>query len=277
MSPHGELRTTFYNPHEVKRRRRTSKSQFKKLEKAFNENPKPDASTRRHLAQKLSMSPRGIQVWFQNRRAKSKHANAAASIQADKDGNSDQYLGHNQQLGSAQSTQDGTLMMGPCANSAPLIQQNEAGLSAVKDTNVSSAVEIDVFRSIHPFAVPALASSHTERIASGTPITPEHYNSQPSLQGNLYLTQDLRPLTPLAYPEQHTNPGQHHVLQSDRPIGGIRRPSYHNPAMPPILEAKAGSLNESLILDEGTEGSAIGWCNDNKRNDPDTYLLPFPL
>ncbi|KAI7816660.1 Homeodomain-like protein, partial [Gamsiella multidivaricata] len=72
QSPRGELRTAFYNPHEVKRRRRTSRSQFKTLEKAFTENPKPDASTRRHLAQRLSMSPRGIQVWFQNRRAKSK-------------------------------------------------------------------------------------------------------------------------------------------------------------------------------------------------------------
>ncbi|KAF9901985.1 hypothetical protein BX616_002076 [Lobosporangium transversale] len=78
QSLHGELRTAFYNPHEVKRRRRTSKSQFKILEKAFIENPKPDASTRRHLAQRLSMSPRGIQVWFQNRRAKNKQANVIA-------------------------------------------------------------------------------------------------------------------------------------------------------------------------------------------------------
>ncbi|KAG0322367.1 hypothetical protein BGZ99_003365 [Dissophora globulifera] len=74
QSPHGELRTAFYNPHEVKRRQRTSRSQFKTLEKAFGENPKPDASTRRHLAQRLSMSPRGIQVWFQNRRAKNKQS-----------------------------------------------------------------------------------------------------------------------------------------------------------------------------------------------------------
>lgn len=76
-SPHGELRTAFYNPHEIKRRRRTSRSQFKTLEKAFCENPKPNASTRRHLAQSLSMTPRGIQVWFQNRRAKSKQTSNA--------------------------------------------------------------------------------------------------------------------------------------------------------------------------------------------------------
>ncbi|KAF9196470.1 hypothetical protein BGZ50_000090 [Haplosporangium sp. Z 11] len=74
QSPHGELRTAFYNPYEIKRRRRTSKSQFKILEKAFIENPKPNASTRRHLAQSLSMTPKGIQIWFQNRRAKNKQA-----------------------------------------------------------------------------------------------------------------------------------------------------------------------------------------------------------
>lgn len=77
QSPHGELRTAFYNPYDIKRRRRTSRSQFKTLEKAFIENPKPNASTRQQLAQRLSMTPRGIQVWFQNRRAKNKQANTA--------------------------------------------------------------------------------------------------------------------------------------------------------------------------------------------------------
>ncbi|KAF9923719.1 hypothetical protein FBU30_006222 [Linnemannia zychae] len=78
QSPHGELRTAFYNPYDIKRRRRTSRSQFKTLEKAFSENPKPNASTRQYLAQRLSMTPRGIQVWFQNRRAKNKQTGTAA-------------------------------------------------------------------------------------------------------------------------------------------------------------------------------------------------------
>ncbi|KAF9958962.1 hypothetical protein BGZ72_010563 [Mortierella alpina] len=85
FSPHGELRTAFYNPHEIKRRRRTSRSQFKTLEKAFCENPKPNASTRRHLAQSLSMTPRGIQVWFQNRRAKSKQTSNVPTDQISAD------------------------------------------------------------------------------------------------------------------------------------------------------------------------------------------------
>ncbi|KAF9379353.1 hypothetical protein CPB97_009019 [Podila verticillata] len=70
--PHGELRPTFYNPFEVKHRQRISKSQYKILEKAFTDNPMPNGDTRQQLATQLSMTPRTIQVWFQNRRAKNK-------------------------------------------------------------------------------------------------------------------------------------------------------------------------------------------------------------
>ncbi|GAA5817702.1 hypothetical protein MFLAVUS_011253 [Mucor flavus] len=62
----------FYDPFEIKHRRRTSRGQFKILEKAFINNPKPSAKTRKDLAESLSMTPRGVQVWFQNRRAKAK-------------------------------------------------------------------------------------------------------------------------------------------------------------------------------------------------------------
>ncbi|KAG9288458.1 hypothetical protein G9A89_015664 [Geosiphon pyriformis] len=72
QSPHGEFKPTFYNPFEVKHRRRTSRYQLKSLEKTFTENPKPHSSVRQLLAQKLNMTPRGVQVWFQNRRAKAK-------------------------------------------------------------------------------------------------------------------------------------------------------------------------------------------------------------
>lgn len=71
-----DFKPTFYNPFEIKHRRRTSRAQFKVLEKTFLENPKPNAAIRRWLAQKLVMTPRGVQVWFQNRRAKEKSVNA---------------------------------------------------------------------------------------------------------------------------------------------------------------------------------------------------------
>lgn len=67
-----DFKPTFYDPFEVKHRRRTTRAQFKVLEKTFQENPKPSATIRRLLAQRLNMTPRGVQVWFQNRRAKAK-------------------------------------------------------------------------------------------------------------------------------------------------------------------------------------------------------------
>lgn len=70
--PNEDFRTAFYNPFEIKHRRRTSRAQLKILEKSFDENPKPNATVRRLLAQQLEMTPRGVQIWFQNRRAKAK-------------------------------------------------------------------------------------------------------------------------------------------------------------------------------------------------------------
>jgi len=72
QSPSGEFKPTFYNPFEIKHRRRTSKDQFSVLEASFMENSKPNATVRRSLAQRLGMTPRAVQVWFQNRRAKMK-------------------------------------------------------------------------------------------------------------------------------------------------------------------------------------------------------------
>lgn len=71
---HGELKSTFFDPFEVKHRKRTSKSQLKILEKTFETNKKPDSALRNQLSEQLGMTPRSVQVWFQNRRAKQKKA-----------------------------------------------------------------------------------------------------------------------------------------------------------------------------------------------------------
>ncbi|RKP37160.1 homeobox domain-containing protein, partial [Dimargaris cristalligena] len=55
-----------------KHRQRTTRKQFKALEEVFVLDPKPSASQRRELGERLNMSARSVQVWFQNRRAKEK-------------------------------------------------------------------------------------------------------------------------------------------------------------------------------------------------------------
>ncbi|KAL1916410.1 uncharacterized protein VTP21DRAFT_5601 [Calcarisporiella thermophila] len=73
-----DFKPTFYDPFQIKHRRRASKSQLRILEQSFGENPKPNAAVRRALAQRLDMTCRNVQIWFQNRRAKAKKASRAA-------------------------------------------------------------------------------------------------------------------------------------------------------------------------------------------------------
>ncbi|KAF8838818.1 hypothetical protein BDN67DRAFT_1012812 [Paxillus ammoniavirescens] len=81
-----DFRTFFpYIPNEVKHRKRTSRSQLKVLEDVFRKDTKPNASLRKQLAAQLDMSPRAVQVWFQNRRAKDKQLRKRASAAHDKE------------------------------------------------------------------------------------------------------------------------------------------------------------------------------------------------
>ncbi|KAF4620674.1 hypothetical protein D9613_000810 [Agrocybe pediades] len=72
-SPAVDFRAFYpYTPNEVKHRKRTTTSQLKVLEAVFRKDTKPNASLRNELALELNMTARGVQVWFQNRRAKEK-------------------------------------------------------------------------------------------------------------------------------------------------------------------------------------------------------------
>ncbi|KAI5181255.1 hypothetical protein NEOKW01_1474 [Nematocida sp. AWRm80] len=80
-TPQGEFKNTYYNPFHVKPRKRTSKEQLEVLEKTFETNIKPDAALRKSLASRLGMTPRSVQVWFQNKRAKVKNDKNTKSIE----------------------------------------------------------------------------------------------------------------------------------------------------------------------------------------------------
>ncbi|ORZ08876.1 Homeodomain-like protein, partial [Absidia repens] len=67
-----DFQPTFYNPNEIKHRRRISSQQYGILEDEYQINTKPNASKRHYLAELLGMTPRTVQIWFQNKRAKAK-------------------------------------------------------------------------------------------------------------------------------------------------------------------------------------------------------------
>ncbi|CAM0136218.1 unnamed protein product [Umbelopsis sp. WA50703] len=56
----------------VKRRRRLTQEETSLLNDIFERTSKPNALVRKMLAERLNMSPRTVQIWFQNRRAKVK-------------------------------------------------------------------------------------------------------------------------------------------------------------------------------------------------------------
>lgn len=56
-----------YRPNEVKHRKRTTRQQLRVLEETFRTTQKPDGNVRKSLALQLNMTPRNVQVWFQNR------------------------------------------------------------------------------------------------------------------------------------------------------------------------------------------------------------------
>lgn len=58
------------HPQQQSKRQRLTELQSKYLLSAFQQNPKPDAQQRQKLAASVGLSPRAIQIWYQNRRAK---------------------------------------------------------------------------------------------------------------------------------------------------------------------------------------------------------------
>lgn len=55
-----------------RKRMRTSNEQLETLQTAFQQNPMPNAASRALLSKKLGMTSRSVQIWFQNKRAKTK-------------------------------------------------------------------------------------------------------------------------------------------------------------------------------------------------------------
>ncbi|ORY86127.1 homeobox domain-domain-containing protein, partial [Protomyces lactucae-debilis] len=55
-----------------KKRQRATPEQLAVLEEAFDVNPSPNAKQREVISAQIDMTERSVQIWFQNRRAKTK-------------------------------------------------------------------------------------------------------------------------------------------------------------------------------------------------------------
>ncbi len=68
-----------------KRRTRTSKEQLVELMRLYHINPLPTAKQRQELGERIGMSPRSVQVWFQNKRQNMKKSDLSRSRSASPD------------------------------------------------------------------------------------------------------------------------------------------------------------------------------------------------
>ncbi|KAG5458547.1 MAG: hypothetical protein BJ554DRAFT_1205, partial [Olpidium bornovanus] len=76
---HQQLQPSPRRDDQQRRRRRVTGDQLAVLERVFEETPKPSTDARSKLANTLGMPIRAVQIWFQNRRAKTKCTAAASA------------------------------------------------------------------------------------------------------------------------------------------------------------------------------------------------------
>ena len=70
---------TWDNPLIPVRRRRTTPAELNVLEHEFSVNPRPDPLERARIAERLGMTARAVQVWYQNRRSVSLSSSSPSS------------------------------------------------------------------------------------------------------------------------------------------------------------------------------------------------------
>ena len=115
-------------------RKRIEPEKTRVLMRVFEFNQKPDTETRVALARQLDMSPRSVQIWFQNRRAKLKRG-----VQAQRGGNSQSIEPWNSNVSPSES---------PAKQS---MQQPETFIQTTLQSNFSNQMVLTPTRILPPF------------------------------------------------------------------------------------------------------------------------------
>ncbi|KIO32211.1 hypothetical protein M407DRAFT_4599 [Tulasnella calospora MUT 4182] len=198
-----QYNTAYFNPYEVKHRKRTSRAQLTVLEATFQENNKPSSAVKKSLAAQLDMPIRNVQVWFQNRRAKDKNlaakakakeaAAAAAADQAvrdgvedDEDDDDDDSSGNPEAstppAGSSSSSATSTLS--PPSNLA-LRRGSAPNLGGNTPPDFASSTSTFKIRPSPPQAAARSASDSVRAINNPVPIPPTPIDSNIPVNVNL--------------------------------------------------------------------------------------------
>ncbi|KAI1321443.1 hypothetical protein EDD11_005134 [Mortierella claussenii] len=121
--------------HPRKRRRRTNREELQILEDAFAKNLLPDAATRQELGDRLGMSVRAVQIWFQNRRQtlrkKSVSSGSAVAIGGAQQHQHHHYHHHHQQQQLQQMEYEEDIMSRSDLDSGDSMNRRSSGDSAM--------------------------------------------------------------------------------------------------------------------------------------------------
>ncbi|MCO5549674.1 hypothetical protein L7F22_003147 [Adiantum nelumboides] len=185
----------FYNPFEVKHRRRTTRSQFKVLESTFLETPKPTASTRKALAEQLDMPLRAIQIWFQNRRAKAKsqshRSSTSHSLPGGSSGSNNGRFGDSPPSITSQRAGSGSAGVGRPSTSSSSSSYYHGSKSAITASGPGGD-------SKPPLSSSSLSSTGSGQVGSGSPFEESKRYTYPhsGVGKPVHLSRlDLPPLT----------------------------------------------------------------------------------
>jgi len=188
---------------ERKKRKRVTEEQLTILETIFATDKMPDQKLRLQLAQRLGMSSRRVQIWFQNKRAKLKKANANSP-------NSSPTLGHSiGKLGAGSQALYSARFSLPSANSGRTSSSNNNSSSSNNNNNATSS-------SNHHTTTPAVSSS------SGNSINKSANTPTPNLVAPFNFPMPFHPFASHnnflgAYPNA-AMPGGSYSLPISRPV-----------------------------------------------------------
>ncbi|GAA6026799.1 hypothetical protein JCM8097_005871 [Rhodosporidiobolus ruineniae] len=172
---------TAENPLIPKRRRRTTPAELAILEAEFRSCQRPDPLERARIAERLGMTARAVQVWYQNRRQKEKKDSTSSSF-----GSSSSVTSS----GSDPKDLDGVVLS---FSSSPL-----------PSPNLNLFPSGDPFKSLGPSSeLYAVAAANKENSASSAPVRPAPTPLQSSSSSSLATQQQQQQYT-YSYPSGFT-------------------------------------------------------------------------
>ncbi|KAG6812021.1 hypothetical protein H0H92_004683 [Tricholoma furcatifolium] len=247
-----------YTPNEVKHRKRTTTTQLRTLEAVFKRDTKPNGPLRVELATQLGMTARGVQVWFQNRRAKEKNK---ASKTSKKDDDEQESSGDDKPSSKPTSAAKSTDISNV---SPPTLQINtEPVTSPVEEPSVDPHA-LYAARNIHSYRRGSLPVNvfPSAELSPQSPSLDEFdpYARRCSVDASLQRLA-TNPYAPLAR-------AKNGAIYGPRAIAPIRRPFCRTPYNPTPRIASSASMPYRLDMRRASVG--------NFRVSPHSTASPSP-